>query len=158
LLGQLIFGVVHISISTSVQARVQSRSSVHHNGLLTMDYGQEDEYSSILGASLCRSIDSTYFFKNPRFHPSIINPWSRKSLRIYSTSACDNFKPQLQLRVDLLHMTLKTIQDYWRLTACIWPHRDHLCAFNSTQKWTAQLKGNRSTKLAEKENRPSSYP
>ncbi len=65
---------------------------------------------------------------------------SSRSLWSYRCSACFNFEPQLRIAVKLFHATITLIKGYWRLADCIWLQPSHLNGFNSTRKWTAQLR------------------
>jgi hypothetical protein len=73
-----------------------------------------------------------------------VNSWSRRSLLICSLSACDNSEPQLwqpNCSVWQYHSS-KTAE---QVKDCIWLQHRHVCAVNSTEKWSEQL--NRETGL-----------
>jgi hypothetical protein len=86
---------------------------------------------NITGRTLCSCIglDSSLKKKGKKknikclyVHPEV-NCWSRRSLRSFSVSACDNFIQQLKLAVERFrrfHVTMPLIKDYRTLKECIW--------------------------------------
>ncbi len=61
--------------------------------------------------------DSIWLFskKQPAFNLSKSTVEYRRSFWTYSMSACDNFKPHLQMAVELYHENLP-IRNYWKMT------------------------------------------
>jgi hypothetical protein len=84
-------------------------------------------------------------------HRSEVNGWPRGWLGNYNLTAWGNFKHQLQLVVELFHLTIAQIKESWRLTIqnCIWVTHCNLHTFNSTQEETC---------TAEKRKRGSGLP
>jgi hypothetical protein len=62
--------------------------------------------------------------------------------------ACEKFQIQLQLALELFHLTFSS-KITERVLDCEWLHLGHMYAFNPTQNWIALLKRETAFKLTE---------
>jgi hypothetical protein len=116
-------------LATDVQYRFFSVTTVNEPWIL--DTKVKYISKNITGRTLCSCIglDSSLKKKGKKknikclyVHPEV-NCWSRRSLRSFSVSACDNFIQQLKLAVERFrrfHVTMPLIKDYRTLKECIW--------------------------------------
>jgi hypothetical protein len=106
--------------------------------VLSIDYGRGEEERTIRRRSCYQWIDFYFHLQRMQlFAFSRSNGCSRRSLGRYRMSARDNFEPQLKLAVCIRSDDSAKCKSR---AEWIWLQHGYLLAFNSTQKWAAELK------------------